>query len=561
MNHQRFIRSLLFLLNIVLVANTNAQQLPDSTIKKIDSIFHKWNNNYGPGCAIGIVRNDSLIYAKGYGLANLEYNVPITPETVFHLASVSKQFTGYSIVLLANQNKLKLDDDIRKYLPWFPDLKEKITIRHLLNHTSGIRDQWQLLAISGTRLDDVITQEHIIKLLSKQKALSFKPGEKESYSNSNYTLLAEIVKSVTGQSFRKFTDSAIFKPLGMNNTHFHDDYTEIVKSRAYSYRRIDSIRFANSILSYSNAGATSLFSNINDMAKWIMNFYTHKAGGKKDIDLLTQKGKLNNGRELGYAAGIAVSTYKGWKEFSHNGGDAGYRTFINVFPELKMGFIAFSNLNDLAPWNRAYEVADLLIKQKIDGNVAEAKKVDSSRAILKDTLRIKNYIGDYISEDGVRFSYTLANQKLYLKTPGQTLLLMKAEKDTFQLFSDPEVKFLFNITPEGTSTVTQYWSGNTRSFVTYKNTSLSDKQLQEYTGVYYSPELDTRYGIELKDNHLVLTNSKYSDAKLTLAGSENLLSNLWWMNHLQVKRNSKKQIIGFELNSGRIMHLQFDKIQ
>ena len=184
MIHQQKIRPFLIFFALVIIHPGNAQQLPDSTVKKIDSIFRKWNNN-GPGAAIGIIRNDSLIYAKGYGMANLEHNIPITPETIFHLASVSKQFTGYSIVLLAKQNKLQLNDDIRKYLPWFPDLKEKITIRHLLNHTSGIRDQWQLLAKSGTRLDDVITHDHNIKILSQQKALSFKPGEKETYSNSN----------------------------------------------------------------------------------------------------------------------------------------------------------------------------------------------------------------------------------------------------------------------------------------------------------------------------------------------------------------------------------------
>jgi CubicO group peptidase (beta-lactamase class C family) len=223
-------------------------------------------------------------------MANLEYGIPVTPETIFHMASVSKQFTAYSIVLLAKQGKLQLDDDIHKYLSWFPDLKEKITIRNLLNHTSGIRDQWQLLAISGTRLDDVITQDHIIKILGKQEALNFNPGEQYSYSNSGFTMLAEIVHSISGQSLRQFTDSAIFKPLGMNNTHFHDDYTEIVKNRSYSYQRKDSIHYTNSILSYSNAGATSLFTNINDMSKWIMNFYDHKVGDQKVINLLPQKG-------------------------------------------------------------------------------------------------------------------------------------------------------------------------------------------------------------------------------------------------------------------------------
>src|ERR1043165_9303303 len=217
-------------------------------VEKIDSIFKTWSNSNTPGCAVGIVRNDSLIFAKGYGMANLEYGIPITPETIFHMASVSKQFTAYAILLLAKQGKLQLDDDIHKYLSWFPDLKEKITIHNLVNHTSGIRDQWQLLAISGTRIDDVITQEHIIKILSKQQALNFKPGDQYSYSNSGFTMLAEIVRSVTGQSLRQFTDSAIFKPLGMNNTHFHDDYTEIEKNRSYSYDRIDETHFSNSIL-------------------------------------------------------------------------------------------------------------------------------------------------------------------------------------------------------------------------------------------------------------------------------------------------------------------------
>ena len=143
-----------FVVAMLLTPKLFSQSLPDSTIKKIDSLFAKWNNPNSPGCTIGIVMNDQLVYSKGYGMANLEYGIPNKPETIFHMASISKQFTAWSIVLLARQGKLSLDDDIRKWLPWFPDLKEKITIRNLLNHTSGIRDQWQLLAISGTRLDD-----------------------------------------------------------------------------------------------------------------------------------------------------------------------------------------------------------------------------------------------------------------------------------------------------------------------------------------------------------------------------------------------------------------------
>jgi CubicO group peptidase (beta-lactamase class C family) len=554
---------IILLCSLIPLTTVFAQILPDSLTKRIDNLFIRWNNTLSPGCAIGIVRNDSLIYAKGYGLANLEYAIPISPETIFHTASVSKQFTAYAIVLLARQGKLKLDDDIHKYLPWFPDLKEKITIRQLLNHTSGIRDQWQLLAVSGTRLDDVITQDHIVKLLSKQQALSFKPGEQYSYSNSGFTMLAEIVKAVTGQTLRAFTDSAIFKPLNMKNTHFHDDYTEIVKNRSYSYNRKANIHFTNSILSYSNAGATSLFCNVNDMANWMMNFYIPKVGTQKDIELLTQKGKLNDGKELSYALGIVVNTYKGWKQYSHSGGDAGYRTYITVFPDLKMGFIVFSNLGDFNPVAKTYELADLFIKDTATKVIATAPSaIDTGKAILKDLVSARNFAGHYLSDAGAQFSFTLRNQKLYWDWYGRSDLLLKAEKDTFCVAQSPEIKFVFSISGAKDTLVKHYWPEGERLLQKYTLDSIqTDKALQTYTGTYYSPELDCKYSIVLKNRNLMLTNNKYGDTKLTLLGKDDLQNDFWWMGHLKVMRNNKNQITGFEVNDGRIMHLRFNKIE
>jgi CubicO group peptidase (beta-lactamase class C family) len=558
---KKFIIILLF--SLIPLTKVFAQILPDSLTRRIDSLFVRWNNPYSPGCAIGIVRNDSLVYAKGYGLANIEYAIPNTPETIFHTASVSKQFTAYAIVLLAKQGKLQLDDDIHKYLPWFPDLKEKITIRQLLNHTSGIRDQWQLLAISGTRLDDVITQDHIVKLLSKQQTLSFKPGEQFSYSNSGFTMLAEIVKSVTGQTLRQFTDSAIFKPLNMKNTHFHDDYTEIVKNRSYSYNRKDNTHFTNSILSYSNAGATSLFTTVSDMAYWIMNFYTPKVGTQKDIEQLTQKGKLNNGKELSYALGITVNTYKGWKQYSHSGGDAGYRTYITVFPDRKMGFIVFSNLGDFNPVGKTYELADFFIKDTAAKVIATAPSaIDAGKAILKDIVSARNFAGNYLSDAGAQFSFKLSSQKLYWDRYGRSDLLVKTEKDTFSVAQSPEIKFVFSISGVRDTLVKQYWPEGDRLLQKYTlDTIQTDKALQTYTSTYYCPELDCRYSMVLKNRYLMLTNNKYEDTRLTFLGKDDLQSNFWWMGHLKIMRNNKNQITGFEVNDGRIMHLRFNKIE
>jgi CubicO group peptidase (beta-lactamase class C family) len=552
----------LTILPLLLCIYTFGQPIPDSTLKKIDHLFEYWDHPYSPGCAVGIIRNDSLIFGKGYGMANLEYDIPITPATIFHMASVSKQFTAFSIVLLARQGRLRLDDDIHKYLPWFPDLKEKITIRHLLNHTSGIRDQWQLLAIAGTTLNDVITQDQIIKLLSRQQALNFKPGEEYSYSNSGFTMLAEIVRSVTGQTLRQFTDSAIFRPLGMNDTHFHDDCTEIVKGRSYSYDKVDNTHFTNSILSYSNAGATSLFTNLNDLSKWVMNFYDHKVGDQQDIDQLTQKGRLNNGKEIDYALGIGIIDQKGWKGFAHSGADAGYRTILAVFPDMKLGFLVFSNLGDFNPANKAMAMADLFLTDKTNSPPkVKAETQDSSHAALKNPASLEKFLGDYVSdEEGKRIHFRISNNKLYADGSNRTDLLVEI-KDTLSLLLRPEVKVTFNIIHPGDTTVTMAFSPTEKQvYKKYRPLPPTDKTLSAYTGTYYCSELECKYAITLKDHHLTLTNIKYNDVPLTFEGTDHLFDNFWAMYHLRMIRNGKGQITGFEVNSGRLQQLRFNKL-
>ncbi|WP_256004899.1 serine hydrolase domain-containing protein [Pedobacter deserti] len=548
--------SILFVPQLLLAQNTNTLSGELST--KIDGIFSRWDKPNSPGCVVGIVRNDSLIFAKGYGMANLEYNIPNSPETIYHMASVSKQFTAYAMILLARQGKLQLDDDIRKYLPWFPDLGHKISIRHLLHHTSGIRDQWQLLAISGTRIDDVITQEHIVKILSKQQALNFKPGERFSYSNSGYTMMAEIVKAVTGQTLRQFTDSAIFKPLGMRQTHFHDDYTEIVKNRSYSYYPKDQHGYGNSILSYSNAGATSLFTNVNDMAKWVSNFYQPKSGTLQDIETMVTKGKLNDGREDHYALGIVNTLYRGQKLYNHNGGDAGYRTVVNVFPDKKMGFIVFSNLGNF-DMSTVNQMADLFIKEPPAAANAVSKTIDSSKAVLQNLSSLKPFLGDYLSDDGAQYKFNISNQKLFGQRQNRKELLIQTSQDTFIVASNPQLKFVFSTTKTGDTLLREIWPGG-MVFKKYTLKAPDAKQLKTYTGTYHCPELDCKYNIVQKGDGLVLSHSKYDDIPLNFTGRDHLRSSAWWFGHIKILRNAKDQVIGFEVNDGRIMHLRFNKV-
>ena len=210
---------------------------PAATAKDIDALLAKWNKPGMPGAAVAVIHNGKIVYKRGVGMADIEREVPITPTTPFHVASVSKQFTAFAIHLLAQDGKLSLDDDIRKHLPELHDFGKTITIRHLINHTSGLRDQWNLLAMAGWRLEDVITEDDIFRLIRRQRALNFEPGHEFAYSNTGYTLLALIVKRVSGQPLPAFAKERMFRPLGMVNTHFHDNYGTLVKGRALSYGR------------------------------------------------------------------------------------------------------------------------------------------------------------------------------------------------------------------------------------------------------------------------------------------------------------------------------------
>ncbi len=554
----------LYIYSIFIINKNYSQSIPDSTIKKINNLFSLWNSENSPGCSIGIVRNDSLIYSAGYGMANLEHAIPNTSKTIYHIASVSKQFTAYSIVLLARQGKLNIDDDIRKYLTWFPDMKEKITIRNLLTHTSGIRDQWYLLTISGTKVDDIITQEQIIKILSNQQDLNFKPNDQALYSNSGYTLLAEIIKNVSGKSLKQFADSAIFKPLNMQQTRYNDDYCEIVKNRSNSYSRKDSIRFSNVILNCSNVGPSGILTNITDMGKWISNFYTTKVGDKNDIELLTNsKTKLNNGEQLDYAFGIQNGNYKGLHTFSHTGGDAGFRTKVTIFPDIKMGFIVLSNLDDFPVDEKLDAMADLFIKGEEPKKIKPKKPMlDSSKTTLKYTDVLTKYMGNYIDEDGGEMSFSINHKKMYFHYYGSTNLL-KLVKDTAYVLSNPNTKFHFSTTGKKDTLVNLYWPSEHKVFSKFNDVKdYSDEQLLEYVGTYYSPELNCKYKIAIKSHSLVMMSDKYDDSKIMLKGTEHLFNeSYWWMNHLKVLRDDKDKINGFEVNSDRVIHLKFIKIE
>ena len=345
-------------------------------------------------------------------------------------------------------------------------------------------------------------------------------------------------------------------------THiFQDDYVELIKNRAFSYERLDSNHYINDFQNVYTLGDGGLFTNIIDMAKWVTNFYITKAGDSSDINQFAEKGKLNNDKEIDYALGIVLDNYKGRKVYTHNGALAGYRTVISVFPDLKMGFLVFSNVGDFSPDTKAFAIANLFIKDTMQRVKPKPEQKDSSAIILKDTLSVHKFLGNYTSINDGQRSFEIHQGKLYNYDGNRIYVLIQTGKDSFSIFNRPEVKFIFSVNAKDTNLVITD-PDRIYYFKKYKKIiPASDQELKPYCGIYYSPELDCNYGLALKDHHLILTNNKYSDKECTFSDQNNLTTGFWVMNHLTILRNNKDQIAGFEINDRGIRHLKFNKME
>jgi len=353
-------------LSLPLPSPLAAQDVTRERLAQVDSIFRSWDRPDGPGAAVAVTLEGRIIYSQGYGSAQLEYGIPITPTTIFHVASVSKQFATFAVALLARDGKLSWDDDVRTHLPDLPDLGHPVTLRHLAQHTSGVRDQWELLAMAGWRLDDVITRDQILAMMSRQRELNFEPGSEYLYSNMGYSLLAEVVEQVSGKAFGEFLEERVFIPLGMHATHVHSDHTMIVPGRAYSYSSHPEGGWRNAVLSYANQGATSLFTTAEDLARWVAEMEEPRVGDSELWAELIRPAVLTSGDTVDYALGLSVSEYRGLRTVGHGGADAGFRSHLLHFPEEGLGVVVLGNAASFNAGLAARDVAEVFLEDRME---------------------------------------------------------------------------------------------------------------------------------------------------------------------------------------------------
>ena len=526
--------------------------------EKVDELFIAWDSEETPGAAVAVVKDGTIILKKGYGMANLEYDIPISPATVFHIASVSKQFTVFSILLLEKEGKLSLDDDIRKHIPEVPDFGETITLRHLASHTSGMRDQWNLLSMAGWRMDDVITKEHVLKLVSNQKALNFSPGDEYLYCNTGFTLLAEVVARTSGMSFAKFTKAHIFAPLQMSSTLFYDDHEKIVKNRAYSYYS-DSSGFKKSVLSYANVGATSLFTTVEDLSLWAMNFANPVVGDTSLFSVMKTPATLNDGNTFGGALGQFVGKYKGLNEIQHGGADAGYRTYLTRFPDQDFAVVVFSNSAAFSSGGVAHKIVDIYLGDLIEVEPEEDKKKEEAFAI--DQSLLSNYVGDFELQPGFIVHIKEEDGQLIAEVSGQPTVKLQPLSNTAFKLEGAEVKVEF--VPNEGKPVELFKLHQGEQIMEAPRIAPFDKtkvQLTDFTGRFYSEELSTEYYFVVEDEKLIAKHSRLSDIELNPVKEDSFSGNAWFFGQVEFVRDADGAISGCKVSSGRVRNLWFKKM-
>src|SRR6185295_8118141 len=378
--------SIFVLAVVVLLSTVTWAQVPDKqkVVGGSERAWEKYVKAYtapGPGCAAAVSLNGNVVFEKAFGLADLEHNVSNTPQTIFESGSVAKQLTAAALVLLQQDGKLSIDDPVRKYIPELPDYGSPLTIRHLLNHTSGLRDWGTVMSLTGAgRGDRVITQDLALDVITHQRGLDFTPGSEYSYSNSGYNLAAIIVERVSKQKFPAFVEERLFKPLGMTNSSWRDDYQRIVPGRAQAYARERNGPWRLNMPFMNVYGNGGMLTTVGDWMKWNAMLESQSLGAPL-VNALETQGVLNDGRKIAYALGLTVDTYKGLKDVSHGGATAGYQTFLARYPDNKVSVGVMCNGTSPSAGGIAASITD-----EIFGPFPEAPKTEAAK-VSEDELK------------------------------------------------------------------------------------------------------------------------------------------------------------------------------
>ena len=545
---------------LLVTANSFAQQ---ELTDKVDRVFADWNTTSSPGCALAVVKDGHIVYEHGYGMANLELGIAITPQSVFDIGSISKQITAMAILLLAQEHKLSLDDDVRKYLPEIPDYGSTITIRHMLHHTSGLRNYDDLFDLEGIPEADLTTDRDAMDLIVRQKGVNFKPGEEFLYSDTNYFLMSQIVKRVTGQTLRQFAQDRIFGPLGMTSTHFHDDHTMIVPRRATGYAPHKGGGFEMDMSNFEQLGDGSVMTTVEDLAKWDQNFEHPVVGGVDAIRQLTTPGTLNNGQPIPYALGLFLDHYRGLNWIHHSGEWVGYRAALSRFPDQHFSTLVTCNcIGSMSPMTMALRVADVYLADEF----SRTEKTSSARAASTSLdATLKQYVGTYWSEkNGALRKFVLQDDKLIMVSPGMTYDLLPLGDGQFEALEadiEHKDKYIFHSAKDGSFHLEAVEGGVPVSYAAVKGTALDPSHVADYAGSYSNDELRATWTLVVKNGKLIRQQWMTEDEEVVPAFPDGFIGDISEGQFLMhFNRDSSGRVTSFDVATDMVRPMRFSKV-
>ncbi len=546
---------LAIILSLLSVVSLDAQIQQE---KSIDSIFAKWNNTTSPGCGLGIIKDGKLILAKGYGMANLEHNIPNSASSVFRIGSTSKQFTAACITLLEQQGKLKFSQTLDEFFPEFPAYAKKITVRHLLNHTSGVRDYLTLTYLKSMGDNDYYEDKDIMDWLTSQEQLNFEPGDEFLYSNSGYWLLGQIVNKVSGMNMSAYAKKEIFDPLGMTQTQFYTDHTQIVKNRAAGYAPKRKGGFRIDMTTLGMIGDGGILTSINDIMRWDDAFYNSKVLNKDFWKKMTTKGKLNNGKEIRYAKGLMIGKRKGLNVIKHGGSFVGFRAELIRFPEQHFTVAIFANRADANPTRMANKIADIFLSNHYKKESIPKKKAKkkSKQAIKK--IALEQIEGEYELQPNVVFEIKKVDDSLQVrqKWNGAKYFIKRTTGNSFEIPGQAGVTFSFSdLKKGGTQKAIVSQRGSEEVCKRVEPVDLSELNLKDYVGAYYSKELDITYTFILKEDQLYIQVKSDDPEPIQAIKKDQFIIGGLIFNFEREAGNVSK----FMLEAGRVKDLKFIK--
>ncbi|MEP7383139.1 MAG: serine hydrolase [Gemmatimonadota bacterium] len=533
-----------------LASPAGAQPLPDSTRLRIDRLFGRYDST-SPGCLVGVGKDDKVLFATGYGMSNLEYGVPLTRASISESGSVAKQFTAAAVVLLQLDGKLSLDDDIRKYLPEVPDFGATITIRNLLTHTSGLRDQWALLGLMGRDPGtEVHTHAEILDLVHRQQELNFPVGSEYLYSNTGYVLAATIVSRVSGMPFATFSRERLFKPLGMTHTQWRDDFRRVVPGRAtaYTFERGAWVQDMPFTMVHGNGG---LLSTIDDLLRWndaLTDGFPGYPGLTKQLET-TQR--LTNGRQLDYALGLSVAPWStGVREVSHSGSTAGYRTWMARYPEVRTSVAVWCNAGTANAGSLGRQVAMLVVPR------TTAPRPSPTTVAAEDRDRVTGIYRDPRTDDYL----TIATVGDYLRVIGPSSDSLRAERAPGRFSTGAGYQLTFAPSDaKATSLHLQLPGGDVMEMLASRPPTLRADELSTYAGTFRSPELGSTLVFRVDKGRLLVRFSPDEEAALVPLYEDGfrMLSSGFTA---RFTRSPSGQVTGARIFAGRARNVRFERV-